>query len=374
MAKTGGMRTVGVEEELLLVDASTGVPAAVATSIVPPGTGPVRPDSPRTPDPGSIDAELQQQQIEIDTPPVTDLTELAPLLRRWRRTADDLARPHAARIAAIGTSPLPVTAEITVTSRYRAMAEHFGLTTTEQLTCGCHVHVAIDSPEEGVAVLNRIRVWLPALLALSANSPFWQGHDSGYASYRSQSWNRFPGAGPTRVFDSVDQYRSFTDTLVGTEVLLDHAMVYFDARLSPRYPTVEIRVADVCLNADDTVLIAALARALVETASREWQLGVSPPDVPTEFLRLASWLASRSALDAHLLDPLTARPRPAGEAIAALLDHARPALIDAGDLELVGDSWARLRTRGGGASIQRGRAAEAGLAAAVLTAADLTLA
>ena len=174
-----------------------------------------------------------------------------------------------ARVAALATSPLPVMPELTPSPRYRAMNERFGLTTTEQLTCGCHVHVGVADDEEGVAVLDRIRIWLPVLLAISANSPFWQGRDTGYASFRSQAWTRFPTAGATEIFGSAAAYHERAEALVASEVLLDHAMIYFDARLSHKYPTVEIRVADVCLHAEDSVVVAGLARALVETAARE---------------------------------------------------------------------------------------------------------
>ena len=172
-------------------------------------------------------------------------------------------------MAALATSPLPVVPELTPSPRYHAMNERFGLTTTEQLTCGCHVHVGVADDEEGVAVLDRIRIWLPVLLAISANSPFWQGRDTGYASFRSQAWTRFPTAGATEIFGSAAAYHARAEALVASEVLLDHAMIYFDARLSHKYPTVEIRVADVCLHAEDSVVVAGLARALVETAARE---------------------------------------------------------------------------------------------------------
>src|ERR671914_1133616 len=134
---------------------------------------------------GEIVTELQQQQIEVKTRPAATLAELSDELRDGRRRADDLAVRTGARIAALATSPLPVTPETSPDSRPRAMARHFGLTTAEQLTCGCHVHVEVASDDEGVGVLDRARVWLPVLLALSANSPFWQGVDSGYASFRS---------------------------------------------------------------------------------------------------------------------------------------------------------------------------------------------
>ena len=204
--------------------------------------------------------------------------------------------------------------ELTVKPRYQAMVETYGLTTAEQLTCGCHVHVGVDSPEEGVAVLDRIRIWLPVILALTANSPYWQGVDSGYASFRSQAWTRLPTAGPTDAFGSAEHYHAEVDRLLRTGVAQDLGMIYFDARLSHHLPTVEIRIADVCLYRDDSLLVAALVRALVETAARDWRAGTAAPAVATSVLRLATWRAGRSGLDGDLLDPVhgTAAPRPTG--------------------------------------------------------------
>jgi carboxylate-amine ligase len=233
------------------------------------------------------------------------------------------------------------------------MAGHFGLTTAEQLTCGCHVHVEVASDDEGVGVLDRIRVWLPVLLALSANSPFWQGTDSGYASFRSQAWNRFPSAGPTQGWGSAAAYHREVDLMVSSGVLLDRHMAYFDARLSDRYATVEVRVSDVCLSIADTVLVAALARALVETAAVEWAEGRPAPDTSTGVLRLANWRAGRSGLTGDLLDPFNVRPRPAHVVIEQLLGHVWPALEESGDAVMVGRAWQELRARGSGADFQR---------------------
>jgi carboxylate-amine ligase len=232
------------------------------------------------------------------------------------------------------------------------MVDAFGLTAEEQLTCGCHVHVQIESEKEGVAVLDRIRGWLPCLLALSANSPFWQGQDSGYASFRSQVWGRWPSAGPTELFGSVQTYHATTRAMVESETLLDQGMVYFDARLSQEHPTVEVRVADVCLLADDAVLLAALTRALVDTAARSWRAGVPPMPVRTEVLRLASWRASRSGLSGDLLAP-GGRPAPAQQVVHALVDHVRPVLTDHGELEIVDDLIGAVFSRGNGATAQR---------------------
>jgi carboxylate-amine ligase len=333
------MRTIGVEEELLLVHPETGAPMAVAGSVLAAADG--------------LEAELQQQQIEIGTPPCASLTELDDQLRHWRREAAAAAEKVGARIVATGTSPVPVVPELTVKPRYRALGEAYGLTTAEQLTCGCHVHVDVESAEEGVAVLDRIRVWLPVVLALSANSPYWQGVDSGYASFRSQAWTRLPTAGPTDPFGSPERYRAEVDRLLGTGVALDEGMIYFDARLSHHLPTVEVRIADVCLRRDDALLVAALVRGLVETAARDWRAGVPAPTVPTSLLRLATWRAGRSGLEGELLDPVDGTPQPARLVLAGLLGHVRDALADAGDHTTVADLVEGLLSRGTGTLHQR---------------------
>lgn len=342
------MRTVGVEEELLLLDPRTGAPVALATEVLA-GAPAVVPGEPG----GQVEAELQQQQVEIDTRPQSDLDELERELRAARTRVAALAEDAGARVAPLGTSPLAVAPLPTVKSRYTAMVEHFGLTTQEQLTCGCHVHVEVASADEGVAVLDRIRVWLPVLLALSASSPFWQGRDTGFASYRYQAWSRFPGTGPTPLLGSAAAYADLVDASVASGVLLDHAMVYFDARLSQRYPTVEVRVTDVCLRAGDAVLVAALCRGLVETAARTWRRHAPAPDVSSELLRIASWRASRSGLGDELVDPLTLRPRQAESVVGALIEHVREALVETGDLDRVVATWDDLRRRRSGAERQR---------------------
>ncbi len=174
------MRRLGVEEELLLVDPESGVPTSSSSTLLRIASSADLDDS------GTISAELQQQQIEIDTEATSSLVELADQLRDARRRLAQLADRSGARVAAIATSPLPVTPRTTLSPRYLKMIERFGLTTSELLTCGCHVHVEVGSEDEGIGVLDRIRVWLPVLLALSVNSPFWQGQHTGYASFRSQ--------------------------------------------------------------------------------------------------------------------------------------------------------------------------------------------
>ena len=367
-----GVRSVGVEEELLLVEPHTGRPRAVAAAVLEAdGAGGASADS----DPGGggpeqeLEYELQLQQVETSTRPCETLDELEGELRRARAAAADAAGRVGVRVAALGTSPVPVEPEPVGKPRYQRMAEAFGLTAQEQLTCGCHVHVQVGSDDEGVAVLDRIQPWLAALLALSANSPFWQGLDSSYASFRYQAWGRWPCSGPTDWFGSAQAYQATVEQMVRTGTLLDTGMVYFDARLSQHYPTLEVRIADVCLRHEDAVLIAALVRALVETEARAWQEGTAPLRMRPELLRLAAWRASRSGLDGPLVDPFTGRPAQAPVVVGLLLEHVRDALADAGDLAAVTGLVADVRGRGNGASFQRDAFRRTGLLRDVVTSA-----
>ncbi len=316
-----------------------------------------------------LEYELQLQQVETSTRPCTTLDELEGELRRARAAAAEAAGRVGVQVAALGTSPVPVEPETAGQPRYQRMAEAFGLTAQEQLTCGCHVHVQVGSDEEGVAVLDRIQPWLAMLLALSANSPFWQGADSSYASFRYQAWGRWPCSGPTEWFGSAQAYQATVDQMVRTGTLLDTGMVYFDARLSQRYPTLEVRIADVCLRHEDAVLIAALVRGLVETEARAWQEDTAPLRLRPELTRLASWRASRSGLDGPLIDPFTGQPGQAAAVIGLLLEHVRDALADAGDLAAVTGLVAGLHRRGSGASFQRDAFRRTGLLREVVTSA-----
>lgn len=339
--QNAGVRTVGVEEELLLVDAITGEVRSAADAVLGSNS-----------DTG-LTSELQQEQVETGTRPTSDLDDLYSDILRLRRRADEAAEPHGARIVALGTSPLPVSPQVTPHARYLKMVERFALTAAEQLTCGCHVHVAVEDDDEGVAVLDRVRIWLPTLLALSANSPYWQGKDTGYASFRSQAQSRWPSAGPPPIFGTPERYHSLVSRLIGSGTVLDRGMIYFDARLSADHPTVELRSADVCRRPEDAALIAALARGLVETASRQWRSGQPPAEVPSEILRMMIWRAGRSGMTGELVHPDTGRPAAAATVLRDLVGHVEPALSDHGDLDIVEELLRALLARGNGALAQR---------------------
>lgn len=179
----GGMRSVGLEEELLLVDARSGEPLALSGAVLAAAGWSVGQRTEGGGPQGHIfEKELQQEQLEFATKPVTEMGELLEEITRWRMEAARHAASAGALVAALGTSPLPVRPSLSTGKRYEWVGEQFGLTAQEQLTCGCHVHVSVESDEEGVAVLDRIRPWLPVLTAMSANSPFWQGRTADTAA------------------------------------------------------------------------------------------------------------------------------------------------------------------------------------------------
>ncbi|WP_104043619.1 glutamate--cysteine ligase 2 [Arthrobacter sp. ZGTC412] len=359
------MRTFGVEEELLIVDPESGEPLALADALLS-GRRLAADDAPNDPrdletedktvyddDEMGLSAELKLEQIETQTRPCLEYGVLLDQVRAGRALADKAARKNNARVAALATSPLGLASHTTPDPRYARMLERFGLTAQEQLTCGFHVHTYIESRDEGVAVLDRIRDKLAVLTALSANSPFWNGLQTGFESYRTQAWNRWPTAGPAGIYGTYSAYRRVVTRLLDSGVMLDEGMMYFDARLSRNHPTVEVRVADVCLRAEDAALIAVLVRALVETASREWHEGVEPAPVPTVLLRMASWQASSDGLSGELLDFGTFRPARAADVARSLVEYLAPVLQEQGELALARQGVEAVIARGTGAAEQR---------------------
>lgn len=341
------MRRLGVEEEQLLVDPASGRLTAVAhKAIRAHQQAPIRLDEPE------VEEELFLQQIETATLPCEALDDLAEQLRRGRSAVCKAAEDAGAASAAM---PVPILvdedARVTPKPRYRRIREEFGELAKSSMACAMHIHVEVADDHEGVRVLDGIGPWLPVLLAVSANSPFWLGRDTGYASWRAQIWTRWPGHGTGESFGTAETYRETSRKLVEWGAALDPGMVYFDARLSRVYPTVEIRVCDVCTDPEDAVLLAALGRGLVETASRG-EAGASRA-WRSDLLRAASWRASRYGIAQRLVDPRTMELADARAVVPALVDQVAPALDEAGDLERVRDIVERLFAKGGGATRQR---------------------
>lgn len=342
------MRTLGVEEELLLVDERTGIPMAVAPRALEDA-----PDWAESTEGPGVEEEFKEEMLEAQTRPHESALDLFDEIVAGRALADRLVKPYGARAVALAMSPMAFVPHPTREPRYGTMMERYGATARNVLVCGCHVHVGINSREEGVAILDRIRNWLPVILALSANSPFANGDDTGYASYRFAAWHQWQSAGPTEVFGSAAAYEAFERMLVDTEVILDRRMIYLDARLPHQQPTVEVRVADVCLDPRDTIVLAAIIRALVDTAVDEWRHDVAPVAVPAAALRLAEWQAALTGAAGRLPHPVHGRGGTAADAVAALVAHVDRALASNGDGELVRSGLKRMLENGGGAGIQR---------------------
>ena len=248
---------------------------------------------------------------------------------------------------------MPGVPQTTLNPRYAAIADQFGITEAEQLACGMHVHVSTDSDDEAVAVIDRVRPWLPVLEAVAANSPYWQGVDTGYDSFRSQLWRRWPCAGSPGPFGSPAAYHALVQEMVESGGVVDEGMAYFDVRLSRLYPTIEIRVADVCPRIEVATTIAALGRGLVERAASDWRAGVPAPDASPMMVSLMSFRAGRSGLGGDLIHPVTRRPCPAADVVAALVDHVREPLTTYDDTALVDDVVASLLRDGTAADRQR---------------------
>ncbi|MBS4754004.1 glutamate--cysteine ligase [Nocardioides sp. zg-ZUI104] len=343
------LRKLGVEEELLLVDPETREPAPHAPTVLQHAAQHAAQQGVEA-EVADLDAELYRHQLETRTPPVTDLGELRAHLVRRREVAAQAAEAVGLRVMAAGTLPLHAgTPQPTRDDRYLDMLGLYGEIARPAGTCGMHVHVDIDSPEQGVAVIDAIAPWLPLLLAVGANSPFHHGRDTSYASWRSQVWSRWPSAGPTEPFGSLAGYRDACAALIASGAARDVGMLYFDARLAKAAPTVEIRISDVCTDPDDAILVAALTRALVTHLVEGGDRGTSDEGAPwrSEQLRAAQWRAARYGLSERLLDPRTGEQTPARDVLAGLLATVREELTAYDDLDLVTDGIERVLAAGG---------------------------
>jgi carboxylate-amine ligase len=300
-----------------------------------------------------VDHELRSAMLETGTAVCRDAASARQDLLNRRQAINVAARAAGARVLATASHPLidPDTVGFGEDTRYQTMRARYGRLANQALVCGCHVHVGVPDRQAGVEIINRIRPWLAPLIALSANSPFWQRQDTGYDSWRSRVWSRWPTAGPTSPFASLEAYEERADLLVASGAAIDRGMLYYDARLSESWPTVEVRVADVCLDVEDSVLMGVLVRALVMTA-HNGQVG-EVASAPVEVLRAAAFAASRTGLHGDLLDPLTWAPRPAHAVIDRLMSHVGVALEATGDVDGASAAVAEIFHRGNGATQQR---------------------
>ena len=340
------VRKVGMEEELLLIDPDSRRVVSVSGATVEANE--------RDEEVGS---ELFQHQIETSTPPSKDADELERHLRTGRRAVGEAAAAAGARAVAVSTPPLPPEAATFVkTPRYDRFAPRYGELARDAHVCGMHLHVDVADDAEAVRVVDGLQPWLPFLLAVSGNSPYWEERDTGHASWRSRVWGQWSTAGPSQPFGDVATYREVTSRMVEWGGALDAGMVYLDARLSDAVPDGR--------DPRRRRLHRPRGRACWSRCWRGRWSRRSPRHRPAEpwradLLRVAAWRASRHGLTGDLVHPVEGRLAAPREVFAAVLSYAGQALRESGDEERVTDGFERLMSAGTGATRQR-RLLEAG--------------
>ena len=340
----GAELTLGAEEELHLIDLDSSRLSASAPQLL------------TTLPSESYAAELQRTTVETNSRVVRTLSELRDELVRLRRGVMDVAGPLGVGIAAVGTAPRSEISdfELTPSQRFGAMQEKYRLLVDEQLICGFQVHVGVSDRDLAVRLAQRVAEHLPVLLALSASSPFWNGHDTGYASVRSLVWQRWPSAGDTGPLESAAEYDELIAELIGTGVIADSGMAYFDVRPSAHVPTLELRVCDAIPRVDDAVLIAGLFRGIVRAAEIDLEKGLPFRARRAPVQRAALWQASRTGLSAELLSAgPRPQPIPAADAVSELIALVRPALEELGDYDDVQTLTQDTLARGNSSDRQR---------------------
>ncbi len=340
--------TVGVEEEFLLIDPDTGKLQPAAEEVVPTAEEEAGEGE-------DVESEFKRSQLETATPPCHSLGELRDELVELRRDVIDAAQRSGYRIGAAGTHPYANRGggDVTPKESYLGLERQYQRLAREKVICGCHVHVGMPDRDTAVHTLNRVRPWLSPILALAANSPFWAEEDTGYASFRTEIWRRWPTACTPAAFRSRDEYEALVDLLLKTESIDDPARIFWDVRPSPRFETLEFRLTDVCLTVDEAVMVAGLMRALAAQCCWEAQQEEPFADPRPEILRSATWRAARYGLEDKLLDVRGERAVPAEEMLTILLDYLRPALSASGDWDEVSSLLERTVRGGTGAARQR---------------------
>lgn len=338
--------TFGMEEEFHLVDPQTfeltPSPDLCAAALR-------REISPR------IHAEIVTTQLETVSGICESLDELRAEVVAARREA--AAAASLAGVVVLPTSTHPFGGwqqqVITDAPRYRAIVDRWAGLAFQQDICGCHVHVGVPDLETAVAVMDRARPYLPVLLAMTGSSPFHDGVDTGYESYRTLWWGRWPNTGPPEYLGSAQRFGEVVAGMVASGAIGDRSHLYWDVRPSYHFPTLEFRLADVCTDVDDAVLHAALVRSLVRVLAARAERGEPCPQPRPELLRAARWRAARNGITGELFDPLLGTAVDARLAVHCLLAELEDDLRGRGEWTVVSELVARLFSRGTSAARQR---------------------
>jgi glutamate---cysteine ligase / carboxylate-amine ligase len=323
--------TVGIEEEVMLLEPVSGAPAwrseDVLVRLGPELAGHVR-------------AETHACALELGTDPHPTVPSAVAELGALRSRLSRAVRATGLGVAVAGTHPLVRSedSQVSTGARYRELHDSLRSLARREPTFALHVHVAVPDARLAIRALDAMRVHLPMLLALSANSPFLRGRDSGFASARTPVFQEFPRAGLPRAFGDYRSYVEAIDVLVRTRAIPESTFVWWDARLQPSLGTLEVRVMDAQTRLVDTAALAALVQCLVRLEAME---GFAESELVTahEALEENRFLAARDGIGAEFVDPREERRVPATERLSALLEACRPHAEELGctrELERVG--------------------------------------
>ena len=274
-----------------------------------------------------VKAELLQSVVEASTRVARTVGEAIEDARDLRRRLRDGAHERGTLVVGAGTHPFSryEHQEVTDAPRYVQLMEAMRWVAERELVFGLHVHVGLDSPQKAIAVANALRTWLPELLALSANSPFWQGRDTGLASTRTKVFETFPRSGLPPAFASFEEFELLVDRGVKTRSFADYTFIWWDLRPHPKLGTIEVRVCDAQTRLESVAAIVALVQSLVCTLAERYERGGTLPIQPLTLIDENKWRATRYGLDGDLIDLERDEERPARDALAALVELAAPA-------------------------------------------------
>ncbi|MDQ4040762.1 MAG: carboxylate-amine ligase [Actinomycetota bacterium] len=341
---TGPNYTLGIEEELMILDAETFDLANMIEAML---------ESTAAETSGEVKPELMESVLEIATDPCPNTVEAGKQLRELRRTVRATAADKGLSIGSAGTHPFAMWEDqrIVARPRYRDLISALRFVARQEIIFGIHVHVGLDDPDKAIHVANGMRVHVPALLALSANSPFWRGDATGLASTRTPIFRAFPRVGIPPTYKDWDDYARRIQFMTDCEVVDDYTYLWYDVRPHPNLGTVEIRVMDAQTRVEHTLGLAALVQALVRELAEHFDAGKQLSSYPFEMLDENKWLAARHGLEGEMVDlPSTERVM-TKRLTKRLIDRAREHAQDLGsaaELEALDD----LLTHGNGAARQ----------------------
>jgi len=305
--------TVGVEEELMILDAQTLDLVNAIEQLLDDAPG------------GEIKPELMESVLEIATQPCRTAAEVSHEIKTLRRFASELAAARGLRIASSGTHPFARWEDQRIVGRhrYRALVEELAFVARQELVFGMHVHVGIDNPETAIGVANALREHVPLLVALAANSPFWRGEDTGMLSARVPIFKAFPRVGIPPYYRDWDDYQRRVEQMVAGRLIADYTYLWYDIRPHPQLGTVEIRAMDAQTRVEHTVSLTALIQCLVRHLAEAYDAGAHSVEHPVELLEANKWIAARYGLAGRVLDPTTNTVIRLGALTARLLDRLR---------------------------------------------------